>query len=99
MSSHSSPWNDSDSPAYPIRPLARYQVVLHRAADCGLLFVVRVLREPTLAARLAEGGRRTVEDHYAWRRVYPAWDDVYERALAGRSVRDAGGAARPAPTR
>jgi polysaccharide biosynthesis protein PslH len=61
--------------------------------------VVRVLREPTLAARLAEGGRRTVEVNYDWRRVYPAWDAVYERALAGRSVRDADGAARPAPTR
>jgi glycosyltransferase involved in cell wall biosynthesis len=61
--------------------------------------VVRVLREPTLAARLADGGRRTVEDHYDWRRVYPAWDAVYERALAGRSVRDADGDARPAPTR
>jgi glycosyltransferase involved in cell wall biosynthesis len=61
--------------------------------------VVRVLREPTLAARLVEGGRRTVEVHYDWRRVYRAWDDVYERALAGRLVSDAVGAARPAPTR
>jgi glycosyltransferase involved in cell wall biosynthesis len=49
--------------------------------------VVRVLREPALAARLAAGGRRTVEDHYDWRRVYPAWDAVYERAVAGRSGR------------
>jgi glycosyltransferase involved in cell wall biosynthesis len=51
--------------------------------------VVRVLREPALAARLAEGGRRTVEAHYDWRRVYPAWDDVYAQAVAGRSGRDA----------
>lgn len=47
--------------------------------------VVRVLHEPTLAARLADGGRRTLEAYYDWRRVYPAWDAVYERALAARS--------------
>jgi len=40
--------------------------------------VVRVLRKPELAARLAAGGRRTVEAHYDWREVYRAWDRVYE---------------------
>ena len=29
------------------QPLARYQVILHRAADKGLLFVVHVLRKLT----------------------------------------------------
>lgn len=61
--------------------------------------VVRVLREPALAARLVEGGRRTVEASYDWRRVYRAWDDVYERALAVRAGRDTVGSAGPAPTR
>ena len=42
--------------------------------------VVRVLREPGLAARLASGGRRTVEAHYDWRKVYRAWDEVYQLA-------------------
>lgn len=71
-------------------------------ADTPELFaraVVRVLREPTLAARLAEGGRRTVEANYDWRRVYPAWDDVYERALVGRSGRDFSSAWPAAPSR
>lgn len=40
--------------------------------------VVRVLREPELAARLAMGGRRTLEACYDWRKVYQAWDQVYE---------------------
>jgi glycosyltransferase involved in cell wall biosynthesis len=55
--------------------------------------VVRVLHEPALAAQLADGGRRTGEAHYDWRRVYPAWDEVYERALAGRATRAPAGAA------
>lgn len=61
--------------------------------------VIRVLREPTLAARLAEGGRRTVEANYDWRRVYHAWDKVYDQALAGRSTRDSGRAGPAAPAR
>ena len=52
MSSRLPPRRNSDSPApgpsQPTRPQAsRYRVVLHRAADRGLLFVVRVLRELT----------------------------------------------------
>ncbi len=39
--------------------------------------VARVLQEPELAARLAAGGRRTVEICYDWRKVYRAWDEVY----------------------
>ena len=51
-----------------------------RLADTPEAFaqaVVQVLRKPELAARLAAGGRRTVEVHYDWRRVYRAWDQVY----------------------
>jgi polysaccharide biosynthesis protein PslH len=50
--------------------------------------VIRVLRGPLLGARLAEGGRRTVEASYDWRRIYHAWDEAYDRARAGRSLRD-----------
>ena len=38
---------------------------------------VRLLKHPELAAALAAAGRRTVEVHYDWRRVYGAWDKVY----------------------
>ncbi|HVK18739.1 MAG TPA: ATP-dependent Clp protease adaptor ClpS [Fimbriiglobus sp.] len=51
MSSRHPPRRNPDSPAngpsQPPRPITRYCVVLHRAADLGLLFVVRVLRELT----------------------------------------------------
>ena len=39
--------------------------------------VVRLLGAPNLASRLAASGRRTVEAHYDWRRVYPAWDRAW----------------------
>ncbi len=39
--------------------------------------VVRVFDETDLNHRLRENGRRWVEEHYDWQRVYPAWDDVY----------------------
>jgi len=41
--------------------------------------VIRLAREPRVAARLADGGRATVERDYDWRRVYTAWDEVYAR--------------------
>jgi glycosyltransferase involved in cell wall biosynthesis len=61
--------------------------------------VVRVLHEPTLATRLADGGLRTVEAHYDWRRVYQAWDEVYDRALAARSGRISGAGGTAGPSR
>jgi polysaccharide biosynthesis protein PslH len=39
--------------------------------------VVRLLREPELAARLGAAGRRTVETHYDWRCIYHAWNAIY----------------------
>ena len=39
--------------------------------------VVRLLLEPGLRDRLRTAGRRWVETHYDWRRVYSAWDEVY----------------------
>ena len=39
--------------------------------------VRQVLRDTELARRLALGGRAAVEQHYDWRRVYPAWDRIY----------------------
>ena len=41
--------------------------------------VVQLLTNPELAARLGAAGRRTVEDRYDWRKVYPAWANAYAR--------------------
>jgi glycosyltransferase involved in cell wall biosynthesis len=40
--------------------------------------VIRVLSEPDLAQRLRQNGRRWVEEHYDWQKVYSAWDAVYD---------------------
>ncbi len=40
--------------------------------------VVNVLSDDELAERLARRGRATVEEHYDWRKVYGAWDEVYD---------------------
>lgn len=39
--------------------------------------VVRILKEPTFAQRLAKNGRQTVIEKYNWQITYLAWDDVY----------------------
>jgi glycosyltransferase involved in cell wall biosynthesis len=41
--------------------------------------VIRLLREPAVADRLAAAGRRTVETEYDWRQVYREWDLIYSR--------------------
>jgi glycosyltransferase involved in cell wall biosynthesis len=43
--------------------------------------VVRVMQDAALQARLRAQGRAWVEARYDWRRVYGAWDEVYERLL------------------
>jgi glycosyltransferase involved in cell wall biosynthesis len=45
--------------------------------------VARVLREPDLARRLRESGRRWAEEHYDWRKVYTAWDQAYAQIGEG----------------
>ena len=42
--------------------------------------VVAVLQQPALGERLARAGRETVERAYDWRKVYRAWDQVYDFA-------------------
>jgi len=39
--------------------------------------LVRILRDPILASKLSECGRATVEELYDWKKVYPAWDQIY----------------------
>ena len=49
-------------------------------ADTAELFaeqLIHVLQDHTLAARLSDSGRATVEQRYDWRKVYRAWDQVY----------------------
>jgi glycosyltransferase involved in cell wall biosynthesis len=50
--------------------------------------VVRILREPGLAPRLAAGGRRSVEAHYDWHQVYRAWDQVYDLSVTSQPGSD-----------
>lgn len=40
--------------------------------------VASLLADAELAARVACGGRATVERHYNWQTVYSAWDEVYQ---------------------
>jgi len=40
--------------------------------------VISLFREQTIADRLATEGRRTVEEHYDWRKTYSAWNEVYQ---------------------
>ncbi|MBM3790045.1 MAG: glycosyltransferase [Acidobacteria bacterium] len=42
--------------------------------------VIDLYTNPVLADRLAEGGRRTLEAHYDWRKAYRAWDRIYSFA-------------------
>jgi glycosyltransferase involved in cell wall biosynthesis len=42
----------------------------------------QLLSHRELQDRLRMNGRRWVETHYDWRRVYPAWDQVYARLLS-----------------
>lgn len=39
--------------------------------------IIRVLKDPDLSRHLREKGRRWVEEHYNWHKVYPAWDLIY----------------------
>ena len=39
--------------------------------------IVRILENPALAKRLGDGGRSTVEQSYDWRKLYQAWDAIY----------------------
>ncbi len=57
--------------------------------------VVRLLRDPSAGAALAEAGRARLLEKYDWTAVCPAMDAVYERLAAPRRVAS-GGSALPA---
>lgn len=48
--------------------------------------VVQVLTDQDVSNDLRTAGRRWVEKRYHWRRVYGAWDDIYDRLLGGTSL-------------
>jgi glycosyltransferase involved in cell wall biosynthesis len=50
--------------------------------------VVRVIRDPVLAERLAGNARRLVESRYSWQTVYANLDAVYDRLAACRGEDD-----------
>jgi polysaccharide biosynthesis protein PslH len=65
---------------------ARHQgnLLLADTPDAFAAEVTRLLRDPVLGESLAEGGRKTVEEHYDWRNIYQAWDRVYTDLVAFR---------------
>jgi glycosyltransferase involved in cell wall biosynthesis len=40
--------------------------------------VLHLLKEPAAGERLRANGRAWVEERYNWRRIYPAWDQIYD---------------------
>lgn len=52
-------------------------ILLADSADEFALAVIQLLTDQTLAERLVQGGRATLEKYYNWRTVYTAWDEVY----------------------
>lgn len=53
------------------------QLLLADTAEDFAAAVLHLLRDPAAGHRLAESGRRLVEEEYDWRRVYAAWNGVY----------------------
>ena len=43
--------------------------------------VIRVLEDQSLANQLSHNGRHTVLEKYNWRKIYSAWDDVYQHMV------------------
>lgn len=48
--------------------------------------ISKLFSDSALQRVLRENGRRWVEERYSWRRVYTAWDDVYDRVLGSPSA-------------
>jgi glycosyltransferase involved in cell wall biosynthesis len=58
--------------------------------------VLRVIRDPALGQRMAENGRRWVEQKYNWRVVYKKLDSIYSTA-SGQAPRKVPGSNQVAP--
>ncbi len=40
---------------------------------------LQLLKNPKLREKLRRNGRKTVSQKYDWRKIYPAWEDVYQK--------------------
>jgi len=54
-----------------------HNMLLADSADEFAQAVIQLLTDRALAERFTQGGRATLEQHYNWRTVYSAWDEVY----------------------
>ena len=52
-------------------------ILIADGAQAFAMAVLQVLCDPELAQWLRENGRKWVEAHYEWSKVYQAWDEVY----------------------
>jgi glycosyltransferase involved in cell wall biosynthesis len=52
-------------------------IVIADTAEDFALAVKNILTEDNLAQSLSQTGRRALEHHYDWRKIYPAWDAIY----------------------
>lgn len=50
---------------------------------------LRLIQDRIFAMRVAQQGRQWVETHYAWQRVYPAWDTIYASPKTDNRDKDA----------
>jgi glycosyltransferase involved in cell wall biosynthesis len=54
-------------------------ILIADTAEDFALAVQKILADGKLAQSLSHSGRRTLEDCYDWRKIYPAWDAVYQQ--------------------
>ena len=54
-------------------------ILIADTAEDFALAVRKILTDDNLAQSLSHSGRRTLEDCYDWRKIYPAWDVVYQQ--------------------
>jgi len=52
-------------------------ILLADTPDDFAAAVLHLLKEPAAGERLRANGRAWVEERYNWRRIYPAWDQIY----------------------
>ena len=57
-------------------------ILIADTADRFAQALVEAVSDAELQWRLRANGRRWVEERYDWRRIYPAWDEVYDGLLS-----------------
>jgi len=60
-------------------------LLIGASADEFAQQVLRLLQDGALAARIGAAGRRYVEAHHDWQQLAARLEEVYQRAIAGRS--------------